>query len=178
MCALRRALAAVVLLTLLLLPTGVDAAHDRTCHPNGADMPIESISFNFEPVKDNPGRHVRSLGRGSLLVQWGEALTEDLVALDTHGALHIHDGTSNTVLIAESTGASASCAADRGGELESLNLLFRNARSGERASIRIVFADGSVPGPDDWTGVMTVRSPGIGTITHDIVLRFATDGRQ
>jgi hypothetical protein len=89
--------------------------------------------------------------------------------------LQIQDGTSNTVLISESTGSTASCsqAPDNDGlVLDSLNLLFREARTGKSVPVVIVILDEIRPssgvytieariGDQLWDGTMMVRSVGL-----------------
>jgi hypothetical protein len=95
------------------------------------------------------------------------------LTIGTRGVLQIRDGTSNTILIAESTGT-ASCSQDRDSgqwTLDSLTLLFRDPRTGQVVPVIIVVLDEIRPGSGVYAvearigdrvmeGTMTVRSLG------------------
>jgi hypothetical protein len=93
--------------------------------------------------------------------------------IGTRGVVQIQDGTSNTVLIAERTGSTASCSADPGTGtqvLDSMSLLFRDPRSGDIVEFLVQPVDAPAPvpgtfevvmrsGDDVWMGEITVRQP-------------------
>jgi hypothetical protein len=117
------------------------------------------------------------------VIAWGEQIGEDLVAIDARGVLQIQDGTSNTVLISERTGSTATCAQtqDEFGRIKvqfnELSLHAREPRSkaAESVIVRIVHTAEAQPGThiakisiDDRTfeGTMQVRSLGWQTMDH------------
>ena len=101
--------------------------------------------------------------------------------IGTRGVAKISDGTSNTVLIAESPGSTANCSMDpdTGMQvLDRMSLLFRDPQSGDAVEFLVQPADALAPipgtfavliraGDDVWTGEMTVRQPGPPAREHD-----------
>jgi len=97
-------------------------------------------------------------------------LDEDGVA-ETDGVARIRDGTSNTILVAESVPTSASCADTDGngrGGVTMLHFAMRDARTGQSVAVSIIPNDGDV---DDDGQHSTTIVVGARTFVEDLSWR-------
>jgi hypothetical protein len=160
----RRFILVTLLVLLAMMPVGVQAGHDGTWHPGGGSG--SSTKNNLKQI----GISLHNLEPFLDTFVWVNPSGTPVV----HGNAAIQDGTSNTVLVAESRGANASCASTNDGDLELLELTihFRYHAANQRVQATIDLRDEGISQGGRYGAEIVFDDRAIGSFSIDVVVDF------